>query len=156
MELMSEDKHNIVTGEVVSVNISSEKGVSKKRAAKILLIEDSGVENDAHAKTPNREVSLLAVESILKTRKRKLAVNPGDFAENITTKGIDLPQLPLGTRMQIGDALLEVTQIGKTCHSRCQVFYKVGDCVMPKEGVFAKVVHGGEIKVGDMIICTIN
>lgn len=156
MELMSEEKPKMITGEVVSVNISSEKGVSKKRTAKISLIEDHGVENDAHAKTPNREVSLLAVESILKTRKKKLAVNPGDFAENITTKGIDLPKLPLGTKLQIGDALLEVTQIGKTCHSRCQVFYKVGDCVMPKEGIFAKVLRGGEIKVGDMIVCTIN
>lgn len=139
-------------GEIVSVNISSEKGVSKKRAAKILLKENFGVENDAHAGTPNREVSLLAIESILKIRQKKLAVNPGDFAENITTKGIDLPQLPLDARLQIGEAVLEVTQIGKTCHSRCQVFYKVGDCVMPKEGVFAKVVKGGEVKVGDVII----
>lgn len=139
-------------GEVVSVNISSEKGVSKKRAAKILLKEDFGVENDAHARTPNRQVSLLAFESILKTRKRKLAVNPGDFAENITTKGIDLLQLPLGARLQIGEAMLEVTQIGKTCHSRCQIFYKVGDCVMPKEGIFARVLKGGEVKVGDIIV----
>lgn len=150
------ESSNIVTGEVVSVNISSEKGVSKKRVAKILLKKDFGVETDAHAQTPNREVSLLAVESILKTRKRKLAVNPGDFAENITTKGIDLPQLPIGTRMQVGEALLEVTQIGKICHSRCQVFYKVGDCVMPKEGIFAKVINDGEVKVGDIIICTTN
>ncbi len=149
-------------GEVVSVNISSAKGVSKKRVAKILLKENFGVENDAHAGTPNREVSLLALESILKVRKKKLAVNPGDFAENITTKGIDLSQLPLGTRLQIGKVgaihespLLEITQIGKICHSRCQVFYKVGDCVMPKEGVFAKVVKGGEVGVGD-VICTVN
>ena len=156
MELMTEEKSKIITGEVVSVNISSGKGVSKKRAATILLIEDFGVENDAHAKTPNREVSLLAIESILKTRKRKIAVNPGDFAENITSKGIDLPQLPIGARLQISNALLEITQIGKTCHSKCQVFYKVGDCVMPKEGVFAKVIRGGKIKVGDMIVCTIN
>ncbi|MEW6088106.1 MAG: MOSC domain-containing protein [bacterium] len=153
---MPEKKPDIITGEVVSVNISSEKGVSKKRVAKILLKENFGVENDAHAKTPNREVSLLAVESIFKTRKKKLAVNPGDFAENITTRGIDLMHLPPGTKLQIGKALLEITQIGKTCHSRCQVFYKVGDCVMPKEGIFAKVLHGGEIKVGDMIICTTN
>jgi MOSC domain-containing protein YiiM len=153
---MSEEKPKIITGEVVSVNISTEKGVSKKRVAKIMLKKDFGVETDAHAQTPNREVSLLAVESILRTRKRKLVVNPGDFAENITTKGIDLPQLPIGTRLQIGDALLEVTQIGKTCHSRCQVFYKVGDCVMPKEGIFAKVINNGEVKVGDIIICTTN
>ncbi|MFH1288597.1 MAG: MOSC domain-containing protein [bacterium] len=151
---MCEEKAKIITGEVVSVNISSEKGVSKKRVAKILLKEDFGVENDAHAKTPNREVSLLALESILKTRKKKLAVNPGDFAENITTKGIDLLQLPLGTRLQIGETILEVTQIGKICHSRCQVFYRVGECVMPKEGIFGRVVRGGEVAVGDMIIVT--
>ncbi|MEW6088188.1 MAG: MOSC domain-containing protein [bacterium] len=153
---MSKKKPNVITGEIVSVNISSEKGVSKKSVAKVLLKENSGLENDAHAKTPNREVSLLAVESISKMRRKKLAVNPGDFAENITTKGIDLLRLPLGTKVQIGEALLEITQIGKICHSGCQVFLKIGDCVMPKEGIFAKVVHGGEIKVGDIIICTIN
>ena len=100
-----------------------------------------------------RQVSLLAKESIEKIRAKGLDVQYGDFAENLTTEGIDLPTLPIGTRLKIGDkVLLEVTQIGKVCHTRCNIFYTVGDCVMPREGIFAKVLIGGELQAGDELI----
>jgi MOSC domain-containing protein YiiM len=111
-----------------------------------------GLKEDAHAAPGNRQVSLLAQESIDKMVRLGLKVGPGDFAENITTQGLDLLSLPLGTRFRIGDqTLLEVTQIGKVCHTRCAIYYQAGDCVMPKEGIFAQVLEGGEIKVGDEV-----
>ena len=113
---------------------------------------DLGLKDDAHAGKWHRQVSLLAMESIDKMVQLGLKVGPGDFAENITTQGLDLLKLPLGTRFSIGQSsLLEVTQIGKVCHTRCAIYYQAGDCVMPKEGIFAKVLAGGEIKVGDEI-----
>ncbi|MGQ9630437.1 MAG: MOSC domain-containing protein [bacterium] len=138
-------------GRVLAVCISSEKGVPKRNVGTAKLIEDFGIEGDAHAGKWHRQVSLLAKESIDKMRAKGLDVGFGDFAENITTEGIPLPDLPIGTKLRVGDALLEVTQIGKVCHDRCAIYYRAGDCVMPREGIFVRVLRGGEIKVGDEI-----
>ncbi len=135
-------------GKVLSINISEKKSVKKKPVEEAVLIQDKGLEHDAHAEGGIRQVSLLAVESIEKMRQLGLDVNPGDFAENITTEGIDLLSLPLGTRIQIGETVLEVTQHGKICHTRCNIYKTVGDCVMPKEGIFCKILKGGLIKKG--------
>ena len=142
-----------VCGKVLAVNISQKKGEKKNNIDCGLFLENLGLENDAHAQAGIiRQVSLLAKESIDKIRAKGLAVNYGDFAENLTVEGIDLPALPIGTRLKIGkDVLLEVSQIGKECHNRCNIFYTVGDCVMPREGIFAKVLAGGEIKADDLI-----
>uniref|UniRef100_UPI00261BA119 MOSC domain-containing protein n=1 Tax=Geobacter sp. TaxID=46610 RepID=UPI00261BA119 len=110
-----------------------------------------GIVGDAHAGEWHRQVSLLAKESIEKMRAMGLDVDNGDFAENITTEGINLPSLPVGTRLTVGVTLLEVTQIGKECHTRCAIFYQAGDCVMPKEGIFARVITGGVVRPGDPI-----
>ncbi len=140
-------------GRIVAVSISPKKGVKKTNILLGNLIENYGLENDAHAGDWHRQLSLLAIESISKIRKKGLDVNPGDFAENITTKGIKLWELPVGTRLKLGkDVLVEVTQIGKECHNRCAIFKQVGDCVMPREGVFVKVLRGGTIKNGDDIV----
>jgi len=136
---------------VLAVCISENKGERKKPVAAVELRENHGIDGDAHAGEWHRQVSLLAQESIDKMRALGLDVNAGDFAENITTSGIDLLSLPLGTRLQIGSALLEITQIGKECHTRCAIYYQAGDCVMPKEGIFAKVLQDGTIKPGDTI-----
>jgi MOSC domain-containing protein YiiM len=142
-----------IRGKVLAVNISQKKGEKKNNIDCGLFLENLGLENDAHAQADIiRQVSLLAKESIDKIREKGLDVNHGDFAENLTVEGIDLPSLPIGTRLNVGhEVLLEVTQIGKVCHNRCNIFYTVGDCVMPREGIFAKVLVSGEIKVGDEI-----
>jgi MOSC domain-containing protein YiiM len=115
-------------------------------------LENLGLKSDAHAEAGIRQVSLLSKESIDKIREKGLDVNHGDFAENLTIEGIDLPKLPIGTKLKVGkEVLLEVSQIGKVCHNRCNIFYAVGDCVMPKEGIFAKVLVGGTIKVDDRV-----
>ena len=137
---------------VLAVCISENKGERKKPVESVELRENHGIVGDAHAGEWHRQVSLLAQESIDKMRKLGLDVNAGDFAENITTRGIDLPSLPIGTRLTVGDVLIEVTQIGKECHTRCAIFYQAGDCVMPKEGIFVKVITGGTVKPGDEII----
>jgi len=138
--------------QVLAVCISENKGERKKPVEAVELRENHGIVGDAHAGEWHRQVSLLAQESIDKMRKLGLDVNAGDFAENITTSGIDLVSLPIGARLQIGETLLEVTQIGKECHTRCAIFYQAGDCVMPKEGIFVKVITGGTVKPGDEII----
>ena len=130
---------------VLAVCISENKGERKKPVQSVELRENHGIVGDAHAGDWHRQVSLLAQESIDKMRALGLDVSAGDFAENITTSGIDLVSLPIGTRLQIGETLLEVTQIGKECHTRCAIFYQAGDCVMPKEGIFVKVLRGGII-----------
>ncbi len=141
-----------MTGMIISVNVSKNKGEKKHNIEKCMLIKDMGLKEDAHAGFMHRQVSLLAQESIEKIRKMGLHVVPGDFAENLTTKGIDLPSLPIGTRLLVGnDILLRVTQIGKECHERCAIFQQVGDCVMPREGIFAEVIAEGEVQVGDTI-----
>jgi MOSC domain-containing protein YiiM len=139
-------------GRVVAVSISSRKGIKKTNVQTGRLIQDFGFETDAHAGNWHRQVSLLAMESIQKIREKGLEVMPGDFAENITTEGLRLWELPLGTRLRIGDtALVELTQIGKECHSRCAIYHQVGDCVMPREGIFVKVLEEGVIRPGDLI-----
>jgi MOSC domain-containing protein YiiM len=139
-------------GKVLAVNISPKKGTRKTNVGTSCLLPGLGLKDDAHAGPGHRQVSLLAVESIEKMVRLGLKVGPGDFAENITTQGLDLLKLPVGTEFRIGNrTLLEVTQIGKVCHTRCAIYYQAGDCVMPKEGIFARVVEGGEIKAGDEI-----
>ncbi|MGB5219265.1 MAG: MOSC domain-containing protein [Smithella sp.] len=140
-------------GKILAVNISPKKGEKKNNIECGLFLENLGLENDAHAEADIiRQVSLLAKESIEKIRAKGLNVQYGDFAENLTIEGIDLPSLPVGTKLKVGEkVLLEVSQIGKVCHNRCNIFYTVGDCVMPREGIFAKVLVGGEIEVNDTI-----
>ena len=138
-------------GKIISVNVSDNKGEKKHNIERCLLREGHGLDSDAHAGPWHRQVSLLATESIEKIRKMGLAVEPGDFAENLTTEGIDLPTLPIGTRLRVGEVLMKVTQIGKECHARCAIFAAVGDCVMPREGIFTEVVAGGEVRVGDEV-----
>jgi len=141
-------------GRIVAVSISVRKGVKKTNINQGRLIENFGFEYDAHAGDWHRQVSLLAMESINKIREKGLNVNPGDFAENITTEGLQIWELPVGTYLKIGEqALTEVTQIGKVCHSRCAIFRQVGDCVMPREGIFVRVLKGGSIRPGDRIAC---
>lgn len=139
-------------GWIVSINISDKKGIRKKPISEATITEGFGIEGDAHASSHwHRQVSLLALESIEKMRKAGLDVGPGDFAENITTEGIDLLGLPIGSRLQIGPVVAEVSQIGKECHSRCAIYYQAGDCVMPKEGIFVRILKGGKVKKGDEI-----
>jgi MOSC domain-containing protein YiiM len=152
MEKNMSDDEQTSDSRIVAVSISPKKGVKKTNILLGRLIENYGLENDAHAGDWHRQVSLLAVESISKIRGKGLDVNPGDFAENITTKGIKLWELPVGTRLKLGkDALVEVTQIGKECHDRCAIFKQIGDCVMPREGIFVKVLKGGTIGPSDGI-----
>jgi MOSC domain-containing protein YiiM len=140
-------------GKVLAVNISEKKGTRKTNIRSCLIVKGSGLKDDAHAGPWHRQVSLLANESIKKMKALGLKVGYGDFAENITTEGVDLVHLPIGTTLKIGpQVVLRVTQIGKECHERCAIYYQAGDCVMPKEGIFGEVVSEGEVKVGDEII----
>lgn len=136
---------------IVSINISTAKGERKKPAGQAELLAEHGIVGDGHAGNWHRQVSLLAAESIEKMKKKGLDVGPGDFAENVTTSGIDLPVLPIGTRLKLGGTLVEVTQIGKKCHNHCEIYRQAGDCVMPREGIFVKVIEGGNIADGDAI-----
>ena len=139
-------------GTIVAVCTSEKKGTRKKNVREAELKPDWGVVGDAHAADWHRQVSLLALESIEKMRDKGLNVGPGSFAENLTTSGINLLSLPIGLRVRIGsEVVLEVTQHGKVCHDRCAIYYLAGDCVMPREGIFAKVIKGGQVKVGDAI-----
>ena len=139
-------------GRVVAVSISDRKGVKKWNVDAANLLVAHGIENDAHAGDWHRQVSLLGMESIQKIQARGLDVAAGDFAENITTEGICLWLLPVGARFRMGDtALVEVTQIGKTCHHHCAIYQQVGDYVMPREGIFVRVLAGGTIRPGDRI-----
>jgi MOSC domain-containing protein YiiM len=139
-------------GRIRAISISASKGTPKSNVPEAELKADFGVVGDAHAGRGPRQVSLLAVESIERFRSGELAVSPGEFAENITVEGLDLSRLTVGRRLCIaGGVKLEVTQIGKQCHGRCPIREKVGDCVMPREGIFARVVVGGRIQVGDVI-----
>ncbi len=143
----------IQRGKVLAVNISENKGTKKTNIHSCALLKDFGLKGDAHAGPWHRQVSLLANESIEKMRTKGLNVGYGDFAENITTEGVDLVHLPIGTEIRIGGSvLLRVSQIGKECHERCAIYYQAGDCVMPREGIFAEVVSEGEVKVGDEIV----
>ncbi len=137
---MEELKFNIV-----SVNISGKKGMRKRPVDEITLSRGHGIEGDAHAGDHHRQVSLLAMEDIEPVKQEIPGLKPGDFAENITTRGIELPSIPVGARIRVGDTELEVTQIGKKCHSGCEIMELTGDCVMPRRGIFARVIKGGVI-----------
>lgn len=137
---------------IVSIAVSKKKGTRKTTVDEAVLVEDHGLEDDAHAGPWHRQVSFLASESIQGARDKGLEVDFGDFAENIATEGIDWLSLPVGTRLQLGDSVhVEVTQIGKECHKKCAIYYKAGDCIMPREGIFARVLQGGAIRKNDPI-----
>ena len=140
-------------GRIKAISISTQKGTKKTNVPQAEVKIDLGIEGDAHASSEwHRQVSLLGTESIKKIQDKGVDVGPGDFAENITTEGVTLYTLPIGTKMTIGqDIELEVSQIGKLCHDRCAIYEQAGDCVMPREGIFVKVIKGGIIKTGDEI-----
>jgi MOSC domain-containing protein YiiM len=140
-----------MTGSVVAVCTSEAKGVRKRPVPAVEVTVGQGIDGDAHAGAWHRQVSLLGMESIEKMRRLGASVSPGDFAENITTSGVALLSLAVGSRVRVGEVLLEVTQIGKECHARCEIFRQVGDCVMPREGIFARVLVGGSIRPGDAV-----
>lgn len=141
-----------IKGKVLSINMSEKKGVIKKPIKEGLFIENFGLKDDAHSGNWHRQVSLLAIESFHKMENQGIeGLSPGVFAENITTEGIVLHDLPIGTRLAIGETIQEVTQIGKECHTGCAISKQVGKCVMPKEGIFTKVIKGGIIREGDTI-----
>jgi MOSC domain-containing protein YiiM len=135
-------------GSIVSVNLAPAAGMRKAPQAEVVLVPEHGLEGDGHAGEWHRQVSLLAQESIQTMRDKGLDVGPGDFAENVTTSGVAVAELPIGTRLQLGPCLVEVTQIGKVCHDRCEIYRQAGDCVMPREGIFARVIGGGRVLGG--------
>ena len=135
-------------GTVKAVCISEKKGTPKKNIGEALFIEDYGVEKDAHAGKWHRQVSLLSYDKIEEFRARGAEVEDGAFGENLVVEGIDFRSLPVGTRLCCGEVILEMTQIGKECHHSCQIYQKMGDCIMPREGVFARVIRGGKLRIG--------
>ena len=148
MESISEMNN---TGKVIEISISEKKGIPKNNVELAMLEDNFGIIGDAHAGS-EKQVSLLSLESIKKMKEKGAKVKPGDFAENITTIGIDLSKLKISSKLKIGNfVVLEVTHKGKTCHNRCIIYQTVGDCIMPKEGIFAKVIKGGVLKIGDKI-----
>ena len=138
-------------GKILGICISEKRGTEKHEIQEANLVKDWGIEGDAHGGKWHRQVSLLSFEKIEDFRATGAEVDFGAFGENLIVEGYDLRALPVGTRFQIGDAVLELTQIGKECHSHCQIYKRMGDCIMPREGVFAEVVKGGHIKVGDEV-----
>jgi len=138
-------------GRVLAVCTSQKKGVPKHDVGRAELRAGWGIVGDAHAADWHRQVSLLAWESIEKMRALGLNVRAGSFAENLTTSGICLVELPVGTKLRIGTALVQVTQIGKVCHDKCAIYYQAGDCVMPREGIFVAVLEGGTVQAGDAV-----
>ena len=138
-------------GRIMAVCISTEKGTQKQNIKKGNFIEDHGIEGDAHAGKWHRQVSLLAYEKIEAFKEKGAEVAEGAFGENLIVQGIDLRNLPVGTYLSCNDVILEVTQIGKKCHHGCEIYQKMGDCIMPREGIFAKVIRGGVIQAGDEI-----
>lgn len=136
-------------GEVIAVCTSPAKGTEKTDVGEGIFIEEFGIEVDAHAGKWHRQVSLLSYDKIEEFRKKGADVENGAFGENLVVKGIDFSSLPVGTRLYCNDVILEMTQIGKECHHGCAIFQKMGDCIMPREGVFARVIRGGRIKTGD-------
>jgi len=146
------EKVAVIKGTIKAISVSKERGTRKVNVPKAELKADFGVVGDAHAGNWHRQVSLLAVESIDKMVANGAEVSPGDFAENITTEGIELLELSAGTKLKLGKSVeLEITQSGKKCHGRCEIFEQAGDCIMPREGIFAKVTTPGQINVGDVI-----
>lgn len=140
-------------GEIVAVCKSEKVHVQKEEVEEVILVEDLGIEGDAHAGFGHRQVSLLAEESIRKMMERGLRdLRPGAFGENLVTRGLELTSLRVGDRLLVGDqVVLEVTQLGKECVERCAIYYAAGDCIMPREGVFTRVIRGGKVRAGDTI-----
>ena len=144
-----------IAGRIKAISISSEKGMPKHNVREAELQADFGIIGDAHAGSGPRQVSLLDMASIEELRRQGADISPGDFAENLTVEGIELSGLRVGQRLRVGDIVeLEVTQLGKRCHGRCRIFEKLGDCIMPRQGVFARAVTGGRIQVGDAVTLT--
>jgi len=144
--------NNTMSGKIKAISVSKRKGIPKSNVSSAKLVENWGIDGDAHAGNWHRQISFLALESIDKMRKTLPKLQPGMFAENITTEFIDIPNLKIGTKVRIGkNAELEITQIGKECHDKCAIFVKVGNCVMPTEGIFAKVLKEGDIFVDDNV-----
>ncbi len=139
-------------GKILAINISEKKGVPKKTIEEGIFEVDHGLVGDAHAGNWHRQVSLLGEESIQKMRDLGIeGLCTGKFAENLTTEGIELYKLPIGTKLKIGETIQEVTQIGKECHTKCAIFHQIGSCVMPTDGIFTKVLKAGKVKPGDEI-----
>ena len=137
---------------IISIAVSKKKGTRKVQVQKARVVKNHGLEGDAHAGPWHRQVSFLAGESIETARNNGLEVTFGDFAENIATSGVDWTKLPVGTRVKLGEsAEVEISQIGKQCHNPCAIYYQAGDCIMPKEGVFARVIAEGKIRCGDTV-----
>lgn len=142
-------------GKVMAVCISERKGTQKDRIDEGHFLEEFGIEGDAHGGKWHRQVSLLSYETIEAFKERGAEIGDGAFGENVIVQGLDLIHLPVGTRLRAGDILLEVTQIGKECHSHCKIYEKMGECIMPVNGIFTRVLHGGIMKEGDEItVCT--
>lgn len=141
-----------MSGRVVAVSISEKKGTKKMNVDSVALIEDRGIAGDAHEGPGKRQISLLSIESFEKMQDLGLELSPGDFAENITVEGVPFLSLAVGTTIRLGESVvLKVTQIGKECHDRCAIYFSAGDCVMPREGIFARVVSGGIVRPGDRV-----
>ena len=138
-------------GKVYAVCISEKKGTQKVNVGKAEFVQDYGIINDAHAGNWHRQISLLALDKIEAFRAKGIELEYGAFGENLVVEGIDFAKLPIGTTFTCKDVVLELTQIGKKCHNECEIFKKVGDCIMPREGVFARVLHGGVIEEGDIL-----
>jgi len=136
-------------GKIVAVCVSEKKGTQKKDVGTVTLSEDWGIDNDAHAGKWHRQVSLLSHEKVEDFRARGAQVESGSFGENLVVEGYDFKSLPIGTKFKCNDVVLELTQIGKQCHAHCAIYHAVGDCIMPREGVFTRVLHGGTVSVGD-------
>lgn len=138
-------------GKIIAVCSAPEKGMIKRDIGEGTLIEGVGLEGDAHAGFMHRQVSLIAMEDIRTMMEKLPSLVPGSFAENLTTEGFDLSRLKIGDRLKVGDALLEVSQIGKECHAKCEVFRQSGECIMPQKGIFTRVIKGGKVKTGDSV-----
>lgn len=136
-------------GKVIALCISEKRGTAKRSVEECNVIKGYGIEKDAHGGDWHRQISLLSYDRVIEFNKRGGNVSHGAFGENLLVEGIDFKSLPIGTKFRCNDVILELTQIGKECHSHCEIFKRVGDCIMPREGVFAKVIRGGKIEVGD-------
>ena len=136
-------------GRIMAVNISEKRGTQKVNVHTVKLIENYGLENDAHAGNWHRQVSLLSYEKIEEFKAKGAPVQDGAFGENLVISGFDFKTLPIGTKFKCNDVILELTQVGKECHAHCAIYHAMGDCIMPREGVFARVIHGGVISEGD-------
>jgi MOSC domain-containing protein YiiM len=147
------DLEEATMGKIIAICISEKRGTEKKNIGECNIIEGFGLENDAHGGNWHRQVSLLSYNKVLDFNERGGAVEDGAFGENILVEGIDFKTLPIGTIFKCNEVILELTQVGKECHAHCEIYKRVGDCIMPREGVFAKVIHGGKIKVGDELVC---